>query len=140
MRNILIDAGPLIALFDGDDQFHEKTVAYLKNFQGRLITTWPVITETAHMLDFSIQTQLHLFEWIELGGLTIFDLNASHLRNIRSITEKYSDLPADLADVTLLITAQELNVREIITFDSDFEVFRLDNGDSLENVVDSRHT
>jgi hypothetical protein len=33
-----------------------------------------------------------------------------------------------------------LNVREIITFDSDFEVFRLDNGDSLENVVDSRHT
>ena len=45
MRKCLVDAGPLIALFDRDDQYHVSTVNFLKKFEGRLITSWPVITE-----------------------------------------------------------------------------------------------
>ena len=32
MKNILIDAGPLIALFDKDDQYHDAVITFLKEF------------------------------------------------------------------------------------------------------------
>ena len=54
----LIDAGPLIALFNRNDKYHLKIKEFIKNYSDKLITTWPVITEVSHMLDFNIQTQI----------------------------------------------------------------------------------
>jgi hypothetical protein len=30
------------------DRHHQRFVAYLKFFQGQLVTTWPVLTEVTH--------------------------------------------------------------------------------------------
>lgn len=57
MRSTLIDAGPLIALFDRDDQFHNAIKEFLRIYKGYLLTTWPVITEVLHMLDFNVNAQ-----------------------------------------------------------------------------------
>lgn len=54
MKSIIVDAGPLISLFDKDDKYHLPVLNYFKNFTGRLITTWPVITEVTHLLSFNI--------------------------------------------------------------------------------------
>jgi uncharacterized protein len=137
VRSILIDAGPMIALFDRDDLYHTTVLDFLKNYDGRLISTWPVITEAAHILDFNVQTQLDFFEWIELGGLTLFDIHPVHLKEISRLTKKYSDLPSDLADITLIIIAQEMNLREILTLDSDFMMYHTKNGGHFRRVLDS---
>lgn len=136
MRSILIDAGPIIALFDRDDQYHITVLDFLKNYDGRLISTWPVITEAAHLLDFNVQTQMDFLEWIELGGVTLFDVHPVHFTEIRRLTKKYSDLPSDLADITLIITAQEMNLGDILTLDSDFMVYRTKNGGYFRRVLD----
>lgn len=52
MRNIAIaDAGPLIALFDNSDKYHQKVKDRLQEYRrhpgGKLITTWPVVAEVA---------------------------------------------------------------------------------------------
>ena len=52
MLNTLIDAGPIIALFDRSDRCHETALDALKSQPRRLVSTWPVITEASHMLDF----------------------------------------------------------------------------------------
>ena len=39
MKSILIDAGPIIALYRKNDLYHEKALAFIKSFKGRLITT-----------------------------------------------------------------------------------------------------
>ena len=135
MRNTIIDAGPLIALFDADDRYHTPVVDCIREFRGKLVSTWPVITEAAHLLDFSVQTQLDFLEWIELGGVTLFDLRSHHLSEIRQIMDKYSDLPPDLADVTLLVAARELNISEIISLDSDFLVYRTRDKKQLVNLL-----
>jgi uncharacterized protein len=88
------------------------------------------------MLDFSVQTQLDFLEWIELGGVTLFDIRSHHLPEIRQIIDKYSDLPPDLADVTLLVVARELNISEIITLDSDFLVYRTSDRKRFVNLLD----
>ncbi|MDM8517313.1 hypothetical protein QUF76_14015 [Desulfobacterales bacterium HSG16] len=57
MKNTLIDAGPFIALFDRNDRFHEPVKNFLRRYRGTLISTWQVLTETTHMLDFCIEVQ-----------------------------------------------------------------------------------
>jgi len=71
MKKCLIDAGPLIALFDASDNYHDSVKDFLKHFEGLLITTLPVITEVMHMLDFNIIVQLNFLKWIDRGGLEI---------------------------------------------------------------------
>ena len=38
MKKILIDSGPLIALFDSSDKYHEKSVDFIKTNKYPLIT------------------------------------------------------------------------------------------------------
>lgn len=101
MKNILVDAGPLIALFDKDDKYHIPVVSFLKQFKGRLITTWPVITEVTHLLSFNINVQIDFLEWLKREAITIINLENNHLERIIQLSKKYSDVPMDLADSSL---------------------------------------
>jgi len=126
----------MIALFDADDGLHIPVLEWVKDFEGKLISTWPVVTEVTHLLDFSVKTQLEFLEWIERGAVVIFELQAHHLREIRNTIHKYSDLPADFADATLLVAAHEMKVDEILSLDHHFSVFRTKKGDPLIQVLD----
>jgi predicted nucleic acid-binding protein len=106
MQSMLVDAGPLIALFDKSDSYHEKAVSFLKRTQGHLITTWPVIAEVSHMLNFSTRTQINFLKWINCGGLQIFELEMLHVIRLIELSEKFSDLPMDLADATLIVASE----------------------------------
>ena len=58
MQNTLIDAGPIIALFNKNDKYHKQIKGFLKDYNGVLSTTWSVVSEITHMLDFNAQTQI----------------------------------------------------------------------------------
>ncbi len=134
MRSILIDAGPLIALFDRSDKYHLKAVAFLKDFKGKLWTTWPVVTEVSHMLDFNTTVQQNFLTWIQRGGLQIVDLNLSDFSRLIELTEKFNDVPMDLADATLIVSSEKTGFIEIASIDSDFYIYRDVRNQYLTNV------
>ena len=136
MKNSLIDAGPIIALFDNSDQYHNRVLSFIKEYRGRLTTTWPVLTEVCYMLDFSRKTQLDFLDWIMAGGLDIYNIQKWQIGGIKEWFDRYSDLPADLADCTLMEVAETENIESIITLDRDFSVYKLNNGKYLENLID----
>jgi predicted nucleic acid-binding protein len=133
--NTLIDAGPIIALFDNSDQYHEQVLDFIKTFEGKLISTWPVLTEVCYMLDFNKETQLDFLDWVIQGGIDIHNLEQWQLSSIRNMIKTYSDLPADLADTTLLEVAETRGVSSIITLDKDFSVYKLKNGHYLKSLL-----
>ena len=45
---ILLDTGPLVALFDPQDAQHERCVKALKAIKEPLVTTIPVLTAAFH--------------------------------------------------------------------------------------------
>lgn len=135
MKSSLIDAGPIIALFDSSDQYHKKVLEFLSKYKGRLISTWPVLTEVSYMLDFSKETQFDFLNWVKDGGIEIHNLEQWQLVGIREKMEKYSELPADFADATLLEVAESRNVEHIITLDGDFSAYRLQDNRSLINLL-----
>lgn len=142
MENIAItDAGPLIALFDSSDKYHQKTKRRLEQYRqdvrGRLITTWPILTEVAYILKehVHLQAQLDLLKWITLGGLEIFDLTRDYLPRIIELQKKYSNLPMDFADATLIIAAETLDITKVFFLDKDFSVYRILGKRQLENLM-----
>lgn len=134
MRNTLIDAGPLIGLFDRSDKYHFKVLRFIEDFKGYLWTTWPVATEVSHMLDFSTKVQLAFLRWIDRGGLQLFNLEEKHLHRIIELSEKFSDVPMDLADASLIVAAESKGLTEIASIDSGFYVYRDIRNRYLQNV------
>ncbi|MBC7710113.1 MAG: PIN domain-containing protein [Rhizobacter sp.] len=131
----LVDAGPLIALLNPRDQDHARCVAFLQSYTGSLITTWPVITEASHLLSPSINAQIALLKWIERGALEVRHIDAQAVQRIIIYTEKYRDRPMDLADASLVTLAIETRVTDIISIDSDFDIYRLPNKRKLNNLL-----
>jgi hypothetical protein len=135
VKSTLVDAGPLIALFDEDDRYHGQVLTFLKKHKGSFITTWPVITEAIHMLSFSIEAQKDCLTWIKRRGILIFDLTSDHIERLIEIMDKYSDLPMDLADASLWVASEEVRTVRIATIDSDFMVYRPRPGVSFKNEL-----
>ncbi len=136
MKNILIDAGPIIALFNRRDKYHNRVTEYLKGYTGKLITTWPVITETSHMLDFNVNAQIAFLEWINRGGVEVFEISVNKIKRIIEITIKYKDIPMDLADASLIIVSEETGIKEILTIDNDYYIYRTIKKEMIKNVLD----
>ena len=138
LNTVLIDTGPLIALFDRDDKYHTSIVEFIKNTNYRFISTTAVLTETMYMLDFNTAVQLNFLEWIMREGVIIHEIKQSNIKRIIDLTKKYSDRPMDFADATLVIAAEERGIRQIISIDSDFDIYRLYNKMKIENIFAQR--
>ncbi len=133
MRNVLIDAGPLIALFAVDDDHHARMDAQVLALseQGlRLLTTWPCVVEAAYLLD--APHRFELLRWIELGGVQVYPFEPHNLGAMVGWMERYTESgkrQMDLADATLYWLAAETGVRDILTVDvRDFRRYRLPDG------------
>ncbi len=130
----LIDSGPLVALFDKDDQYHTEALEFIKKFSGRLLSTLAVLTEVCYLLDFSIEAQVEFLTWVRNGAVQLVDINQSDLVKIIESTEKYSDLPMDFADSTLVAIGDRLNISKIATIDSDFYIYRFQQKGPFTNI------
>ena len=126
MKKTLIDSGPLIALFDRDDRYHEASVEFIKNNRYELITTVASITETLHLLDFSRNAQVDFLTWINAGAVTIEPITADDFQRIQELIIKYADLPMDFADACLVFLGEKLGIDQIATVDRDFDIYRLE--------------
>jgi len=136
MKNIiLIDSGPLIALFDKSDRYHIRVVEFLKTFQGNLITTWSVLTEVSHILDFNLNVQIDFLKWVEMGGVEVYNISQNDLSHIIEMMQKYTNVPMDLADATLMYVAHKENIKKILSIDSDFDIYRTLKSGFLDNVL-----
>jgi len=134
LKRIVIDSGPLIALFDKNDSYHNTAIDFIKTFKGELITNFAVVTEVTHLLDFSIKAQTNFIQWIINGGLIVVDILEKDLTRILELTIKYSDLPMDFADGSLVVLCDRLKITEIASVDKDFGIYRTKNKKSFENI------
>jgi len=131
MAAMLIDAGPIIAYFDADDQWHTAAQRFIGKFCGQFVTTMPVITEVMWQLrsDYRVQNELLLL--VARGLFHNEPLTAADFARIMELNEQYCDLPADFADLSLVSIAERIDLCEIVSIDSEFDVYRLRRGHSL---------
>ncbi len=117
MRSALLDTGVFVALLDRSERNHQRCVDLLSAFQGQLLTTEPVLTETVYLLGPSVSAQRTGIDFILKGGATLVPQSVASLTRASALMKRYSDIPMDLADATLVVLAEETGIREVLTLD-----------------------
>ena len=132
---ILVDTGPLVALFDPQDGQHARCVKVLKAIREPIVTTTPVLTEAFHMLGPASIGSDRLREFVESGGLSVWFLGKPALTRAFELMELYADHPMDLADGSLITAAEALGTRRVFTIDrNDFETYRVRRGHRHQSI------
>jgi predicted nucleic acid-binding protein len=123
---VLVDTGPLVALLDPSDAHHARCRASLDALESReLVTTEAVITEAAYLLDFSVQAQSALQHLLSAGRPRVEPIGPRDRPRIAELLARYSSLPMDYADATLVVLAERLGATRIFTLDRrDFSIYR----------------
>ena len=125
---ILVDTVPLVALFDPQDEQHNRCRRTLKAIREPILTTTP-LTEAFHMLGPASIGSDRLREFVEAGGLVVWFLDRAWLTRSFELMELYADHPMDLADASLVAAAEALGTRKVFTIDrKDFETYRVRRG------------
>jgi predicted nucleic acid-binding protein len=126
---ILVDTGPLIALFDPRDAQHARCREILESIRAPLQTTLPVLTEAFHILSPDSRGSDSLREFVLLGGTGVWFFDAPSLERAFELMEVYRDHPMDLADASLIAAAEALGTRKVFTIDRrDFGTYRVKRG------------
>lgn len=122
---VIIDTGPLVALFDKSEPAHKRCQEALKKLRSAPVTTWPVLTEAFYLLGDWEKGQRRLLDFIMSGGLIAHDVPTTAYGRLRDLMQKYADNHMDIADCTLVVIAETLSIKKIFTLDrKDFSRYR----------------
>jgi hypothetical protein len=66
-------------------------------------------------------------KWFFGGAVGCIELSDADAVRVIALHEKYADRPMDFADATLIAIAERLDIREVLTLDSDFRFYRFRN-------------
>jgi predicted nucleic acid-binding protein len=139
VRNVLLDAGPLVALFAADDRHHRTIDAKVRRLAEdglRLLTTWPCVVEAAYLL--KAPQRFEMLRWIELGGTQVYPFEPQHLGDMVGWMRRYTERgkrEMDFADASLYWLASVTGLREILTIDkADFGRYRLPGGEAFDQL------
>jgi predicted nucleic acid-binding protein len=126
---ILVDTGPLVALFDRKDGMVQRCVDALKVIREPIKTTVPVLTEAVHMLRPASAGSDGLRDLVLRGGLSVWWFDLPALTRAFELMRTYSDHSMDLADASLIVAAEVLGTRKVFTIDRrDFQAYRIRRG------------
>ena len=134
---VLTDTGYWLALANPRDKYHHPALEVSKTIDTGLVITWPVITETCHLLGTRVSRLAPVKFLNQVEQLTdLYNLSVENISRIKFLMEKYRDLPMDLADASLVIAAEELGEGSILSTDRrDFKTYRWKNHKPFKNLL-----
>jgi predicted nucleic acid-binding protein len=135
---IIADTGFWLALANQSDRYHRAAMAALDRLREPLICTWPVMTETCHLLSarLSVDAELAFVRSASEAAFEIFEMERTHLTRALVLMDKYRDLPMDLADASLVILAEELGTGRILSTDQrDLRTYRWKTRRPFKNLL-----
>jgi predicted nucleic acid-binding protein len=134
---IIVDTSYWLAIANKRDQFHELVMEKTRHIDEDLITTWPVLTETCHLLlsRLGVHAQVKFIQQIS-SFTSLFEMNNAHLSKCADLMHQYRELPMDLTDASLVVLAESLGEGKIISTDQrDFDVYRWKNHKPFINLL-----
>jgi uncharacterized protein len=119
---ILCDTAPLFCSVDRSQPWHQAVKNFIENESSYLITTWACFTKAMYLClrRCGRSMQAKLGQLLLQKIVRIEAIEEKDYPRLLALMEKSKDRPMDLADVTLVVTAENLKVKRTLTFDSDF--------------------
>lgn len=138
-RRILLDTGPLVALFAKTDRHHQLCVETFATLAAPLFTCWPVLTEASWILRKQTRPFDRIADAHAAGVFTILPLEGEELAEIAAIMRRHEDAGLQLADAALAYLADRDGIRTVFTLDRrDFSIIRLKRNRTLRIIPEPR--
>ena len=135
---MLIDAGPLVALCNPDDDAHERCHAEVGAIRTPMLSCWPVVTEASYLLRANRGGTRRLLHLIRDGMVHLLPLGIQDLPGIERYLTTYADNGLQLADAALAHLADRGGHRAVFTLDRrDFAAIRLGDGSALTVIPEA---
>lgn len=124
---ILVDTGPLYALADEDDEFHDMVESYVANLQEALIVPSPVVPEVCYLLleYLGAEAEVQFLHSLANREMLLEHPTMKDIERAVEILEKYRDARFGMVDATIMAMAERLKIQVILTLDRrDFSIYR----------------
>jgi predicted nucleic acid-binding protein len=123
LRSILLDTGVIVALLDSSERNHTACIKAVEA-AAPLVTCEAVIAESCYLLRGQAGAAEAVLENVRTGVFRIPLQLSQPAASLQRLFRKYRDREMDLADACLVHLAGELQTGDILTLDSDFEIYR----------------
>jgi predicted nucleic acid-binding protein len=126
---ILLDTGPLVAFLSRNDNDHRRALHLFNTCEAPFRTCEAVLTEACFLMQ-----KVHIngpAEVVALARAGLYEVALSvtdHAAEIEALLRKYANRGISLADAGLIRCAELHEEPRILTFDSDFTVYRWSRG------------
>jgi predicted nucleic acid-binding protein len=124
MPAILMDAGPLIALLNPNDEWHAWARETMRRLPAPLLASEPVLTEVSYLLRREGCDADELFALAAEGAIRVGIAFEDERAALRKLMARYRDLPMSLADATLVRLSELHRDCRVFTPDGDFRIYR----------------
>ena len=116
---IVADTGPLYALVDSDDAWHERVVAWWSANRQPIAVPTCVLPEVCYLLHTRIgpEAESAFVRALVNGEFVVEPLEAEDIARAETLLAKYADLELSFVDATVIATAERLDTTELLTTD-----------------------
>jgi uncharacterized protein len=121
---ILLDAGPLTALLNPNDEWHVWAREMMRRLPTPLLTSEPVLAEVSHLLRREGCDADEMFALAEKEAMQIGLHFEDERASLRELMARYRSVPMSLADATLVRLAELHDQSRVFTLDADFGIYR----------------
>jgi predicted nucleic acid-binding protein len=136
MNATLLDTGVIVALLDRDERRHLQCVEVVSDIVGPLATCEAVIAETCYLLRRIHGAPEAVIRNVANGVFQTPVRLVDQTASIEKLLKKYRNVPMDLADACLVDLADQMDTGQILTLDSDFEIYRWRSRRKFRLLVD----
>ena len=121
---ILLDTGPLVAMADRGEEFHQWAAAQLHRMQGPMMTCGAVLAEAGFVMRHHPTALGRTRGLLERGDLISAEENQGLWLRALALMERYANVPMSFADACLVALAESTPGARLFTLDRDFLIYR----------------
>jgi len=123
-RNVVVDAGPIVASLIANDERHAWTSEQLSRLRPPLLTCEPALGEAAFIVTRLGGDSSAVPALVEKGVLRIAFSVQDQAACLAVLMRRYAQVPMSLTDACLVRMTELLDDAVLVTFDSDFRIYR----------------
>jgi predicted nucleic acid-binding protein len=132
---VLLDTGPWVALLSRNDSHHRWAVEQFRQLKPPLLSCEAVVAETCFLLSRSSFDPALALQFVERGVVQLPFVLQDQIQAVHNLFKRYENVPASLADASLVRLAEISDAPTLLTTDSDFHVYRRHGRQSIPLIT-----
>jgi predicted nucleic acid-binding protein len=138
VRDVIVDTGPIVALLNSRDEFHDWARTAMDVIEPPMLTCEPVLAEASHLVRKLRGGPQAVLDLVARGVLTVPFRVDAELLALRTLLARYASTPMSLADACLVRMAETRPRAAVLTLDSNFRVYRRSGRLSIPVIMPDR--